>query len=94
MAIGLVYGRKTADDVEAKEIAYQKAGEYVRAFKSVNGHQDCRDLLGIDVWDDEGLIAYRARNLKSEICLAVVGNAVRLVLGLISENNSGTESTN
>jgi len=87
MAIGLVHGRKTADDVGAKELTYKKTGEFIQAFREINQQLNCRDLLGIDVWHEEGMNAYRARNLKSGVCFGVVGNAVRLVSGLLMEND-------
>jgi C_GCAxxG_C_C family probable redox protein len=85
LIVGLVHGRNDAKEIEAKEAAHAKAGEFVRRFADVNGAIQCRDLIGLDVSTDEGVQEYYKRNLQDEKCSDIVGNAVRVILELLTE---------
>ena len=83
LIVGLVHGRDRAEEKAAKDAAHAKAGEFVRRFAEVNGAVSCRDLIGLDVSNDEGVQEYYARNLLEERCSEIVTNAVRAVLELL-----------
>jgi C_GCAxxG_C_C family probable redox protein len=85
LIVGLVHGRDDAKDKKAKDAAHAKAGEFVRRFADVNGAIRCRDLIGLDVSTDEGVQEYYLRNLLDGKCSDIVGNSVRVIMGLLSE---------
>lgn len=85
LIVGLVHGRDDAKDKKAKEATLAKAGEFVRRFADVNGAIRCRDLTGLDVSTDEGVQEYYLRNLQDGKCSNIVGNSVRVIMGLLSE---------
>jgi C_GCAxxG_C_C family probable redox protein len=84
LVVGLVHGRDSAEEKEAKEAVHAKAGEFVRRFAEVNGAVRCRDLIDLDVSTDEGVQEYYARNLLEEKCSEIVSNAVRELLELLT----------
>jgi C_GCAxxG_C_C family probable redox protein len=92
LGLGLVHGRDRADEQAAKQAVSAKAGHFVQRFAEVHGAVRCRDLLGLDVGSEEGLQAYRARNLQEARCAVVVGGAVGLVLELLDEWADGSST--
>jgi C_GCAxxG_C_C family probable redox protein len=85
LVVGLVHGRDSAEEKEAKDVAHGKAGEFVRRFAEVNGAVRCRDLIGLDISDEKGRQEYSMLNLKKEKCSKIVRNAVRELLELLAE---------
>ena len=83
LVVGLVHGRDSAEEKEAKEVAHGKAGEFVRRFAELNGTVRCRDLIGLDIRTEKGIQEYKALNLKEEKCSKIVRNAVRAILELL-----------
>ena len=85
LAVGLIHGRDSAAEVEAKEVAHAKAGEFVKRFAAVNGAIRCHDLIDLDVSNADGVQEYFSRNLLKEKCSHILSNAVRVVLPLLTD---------
>ena len=49
MILGLKYGAVSSDDMQAKELTYEKVREFAARFKERGGSLVCRELLGYDI---------------------------------------------
>jgi len=79
MAIGLKYGRASADDLEAKQKTADLVKEFVKKFEERNKSIVCKELLGCDVSTEEGLKYAREHNLMSATCPKLVTDAVEIL---------------
>jgi len=68
MALGLLRGRDTADDVAAKDALYKVVDQLLQAFQERFGSVRCRDLTGCDLLTPEGAEKFRSENIHSEVC--------------------------
>ncbi|KYK33824.1 MAG: C_GCAxxG_C_C family protein [Theionarchaea archaeon] len=82
IAIGLHYGRKTAQDTEKRDLCYERVQEFLSAFKREHQTIICRDLLGVDITTEEGRTQYKKGNLhkKCESCVATAFRIARTLL--------------
>lgn len=85
LILGLTHGRRRAEDIEAKNKTYSKVGELVNNFAAANGAVRCRDLIGLDLTSDEGVLEFYAQNMQEEKCNRIVKNAVTAILELLDE---------
>jgi len=72
MVIGLKYGGK---DSQSKERTYLQAKEFAHRFESLNGSIYCKDLLGCDISNIEGLELARQKNLFKTLCPKYIKDA-------------------
>lgn len=79
MAIGLKYGRVSAEDEDAKEKTYGVALEFVKRFKSQHGSIICRELLGVDLSAPEGIKEAEEKNLFETLCPKFVQGAIDIL---------------
>ena len=84
LILGLTHGRHRAEDIEAKNKIYSKVGELISNFAAANGAVRCRDLIGLDLTSDEGVLEFYAQNMQ-EKCNRIVKNAVTAILELLDE---------
>lgn len=75
MVIGLKYGKRRADDDEAREKTYELVNEFADRFKSRNKSIVCRQLLGHDLSTVEGRDAVAEKNLFLTVCPKFVDDA-------------------
>jgi len=85
MALGMLLGRDLPGDDEHKTRCYGVVRELRRRFRSVCGHTDCRDLVGVDLDTDEGLAQYEEQGLKSSVCRQAVREAAGLTAELLAK---------
>lgn len=79
MALGLKHGTQTAGDAAAKEKTYGLVRGFVRSFKARNGSIVCRDLLGCDISEPEGMNQAEEENLFDTICPGLVRDAAEIL---------------
>jgi hypothetical protein len=85
MVIGLKHGYIDAADELSKGATYGLAGELVQQFKSRHGSIICRDLLGVDITTDEGLMKAREMNIFRTLCPRYVRDAAEILEGMLKE---------
>ena len=90
MAIGLRYGRSSAQDVECKERAYTLVQEFYRRFEAQMGSVLCRELTGCDLTTTEGRACFKATN-QHDRCAVHVGGAARILGELLVEETHGVK---
>ncbi|CAG0926808.1 hypothetical protein TFLX_00213 [Thermoflexales bacterium] len=85
MAIGLKTGSIEATDTAAKENAYALTQQVIDQFKDRHGTILCRELLGCDIGQPEGLRQAREAQLFTQRCPQFVQDAAEIVATLIKE---------
>ena len=84
MVVSLRYGRRVAEDTQARKKVHSIVGEFVRRFKSRNGSTVCRELLDCDISTPEGLKSIKAKNLFLTKCPKYVRDAAEIVEELLA----------
>ena len=85
MLIGMASGRVHGDDTDAKNTAYNNAADFTGRFNQINGASRCRDMLGLDIGDQNQLEIYRASNSKETICTGAVSSALEILIELLGQ---------
>jgi hypothetical protein len=78
MDLGLKYGQNSPDR-EGKETIYVRIKELAGRFKKRNGGLICRDLLGCDISQPEGLRRDTDKKLFSGACPKFVQDACEIL---------------
>lgn len=86
MVLGLHYGMAEPDDSEAFQDTFEKVGKFVEEFKARHGKLNCHELIGLNVFSEEGLKEFMEKNVKLTQCLRYVEDAVGIVEDIISRN--------
>jgi len=79
MVIGLKYGQKGPEDLDAKKLCNEKTLEFMNAFREKYGEVTCRGILGCDISTPEGSQKAREDNLFKTICEQKVRESVKLL---------------
>lgn len=79
MVIGLRYGSSTANNGESKNLCYQETKKFTQEFKFRNNSIICRELLGIDIFEGDGMKLAEEKNLFKTTCIDMICNAVKLL---------------
>lgn len=85
MVVGLKTGSSDATDTAAKGDAYALTDEVIVQFKERHGSILCRELLGCDILQPEGLQHAREAQLFTARCPLFVRDAAEIVSALIEE---------
>jgi C_GCAxxG_C_C family probable redox protein len=86
MALGLRYGNTTAGDRAAKERDYTLAQELMQRFQERHGTSECRELLGIDIRDEQQYQQARQQGLFKTRCPLFVGGAAQLLHEMLAQD--------
>jgi C_GCAxxG_C_C family probable redox protein len=79
MVIGLKYGRKRADDREAKMKTAGMVVEFAKKFEMQHGSIDCTELLGCNISTLEGYQEAKKKDLFKQACPKYVISAVEIL---------------
>ena len=79
MALGLKYGESKAQSDEACE-------RFLDEFENENGSIICRDLLGCDISNPEGVKYARDNNLFTEFCPKMIESASKILEEILNED--------
>jgi C_GCAxxG_C_C family probable redox protein len=71
MALGKKYGRNDPTDKETRDRFYQMVENFLHEAQETLGSTNCIDLIGVPLNTEEGLRAYRERNLR-EKCYQII----------------------
>jgi len=83
MALGLARGTVTP---ESKEQVYHLAQEFMRRFEDQRGSILCRDLLGYDLSQPDGLEKARLSGATRTVCPNVVREAAELLQDMLEQD--------
>lgn len=79
LVIGLKCGVSRSDDPEGFKAVFTKVRELADGFKSLHSTLNCSDLLGLDVFSEEGLQEFKEREMKMSHCVRYVEDAMNLL---------------
>lgn len=79
MVIGLRYGHSDSADTESKRLCYIKTAEFLQEFKKLNNSIICRELLGCDISNPDGMNTAQEKGLFGTTCVKMVCDAVDLL---------------
>lgn len=85
MAIGLKFGRNSADDLESKSLCYHKVRQLVEEFELEFGSSLCIDLTECEMRTPEGMARAKELDLHGKVCPAFVGFAAEVAERLMRE---------
>ncbi|MBU7015427.1 MAG: C_GCAxxG_C_C family protein [Theionarchaea archaeon] len=83
MGIGVVYGRKTPEDIPSKTHVETLVKEFLNEFTKVHGTIVCCELLGEDVTTEQGKQHYREKTMH-ETCKSFIATATQIAQTLLS----------
>ncbi len=79
LVLGMKYGTADATDQEGFQRAMAKVREFAEKFRSDHKSVNCRELIGLDVFSEEGLKEFKEKNLHDTLCLGYVKDAARIL---------------
>lgn len=79
MVLGLRYAPETWDDAEATHTVFDKIGAFARRFQNLHGSLNCRDLIGLDVFTEQGFKQFEENNIKMTRCVRFVEDAMSIL---------------
>lgn len=79
LVIGLRYGQDSKGDLTAKDRCNKETEEFLRLFRERNGHTVCRELLGCDIFTEEGKRIAEKDDLFKSKCVDLVGSAISIL---------------
>lgn len=88
MAIGLIYGQCSADDLDSRVRTNRLTGLLLDRFKNENGSYLCRELLGYDLSSKEEAQKAREKGLFTSFCPQMVESAVRIAQELLEDQEA------
>lgn len=86
MVLGMAYGMADPNDREAFQTTFEKVGAFVTAFKTRHGKLNCRELIGLDVFSQEGMNEFMDRDIKLTQCIRYVEDAVEITEEIITQD--------
>ncbi|MBI5593274.1 MAG: C_GCAxxG_C_C family protein [Deltaproteobacteria bacterium] len=86
MVLGMEYGMADSDDLEAFQTTFEKVGSFVDKFKARHGNLNCHQLIGLNVFSEEGLKEFMAKDIKLTQCIKYVEDAVGIVEEIINQD--------
>lgn len=78
MALGLRYGQCDTEDLMSRYKTSEVTIEMLERFKKENGSYICRELLGCDLSDEEGIRIAKEKELFTKFCPKMVESATRI----------------
>ena len=79
MTIGLKYGKIKAEDEGARDKTYELVSEFAARFKDRHGSIVCRELLGYDLSNPDGLTTAREKGVFDTLCPKFVRDATEIL---------------
>ena len=79
LVIGLRHGYTSPNDFEAKELCSNEINTFTQHFQGNHGTLICRDILGVDISDDEGSKFATDHNLFHTVCVDMVKSAAEML---------------
>lgn len=84
MALGLKYGQCNEEDMNSRLKTNEVTDRFMDEFKKENGSYMCKELLGCDLFTEEGVATALEKNLFTEFCPRMVQSATKIVEDIIN----------
>ncbi|MFH0784687.1 MAG: C-GCAxxG-C-C family protein [Pseudomonadota bacterium] len=76
---GLRFGFTHPGDSERFKKVIGKNGEFAARFKELHRSLNCQELIGVNLFTEEGFRNFQENDLKTKICAHLVGDAVKIL---------------
>jgi C_GCAxxG_C_C family probable redox protein len=76
---GLIHGSSNPGDPEKFNKVMAKNIQFIERFKALYGNINCRDLINVDLFTDEGKKFFSANNIRTTCCIKYVEDAVKIL---------------
>lgn len=86
LVLGMEYGMADASDSYAFQNTFEKVGVFVEKFKERHGNLNCQQLIGLNVFSEEGIKDFMDKDIKLKQCIKYVEDAVRIVEEIINQD--------
>ena len=86
IVLGLEYGMADAGNSDAFQNTFEKVGLFVEKFKERHGNLNCRQLIGLDVFSEDGLKEFMDKDIKLTRCIRYVEDAVEIVEDILNQD--------
>jgi C_GCAxxG_C_C family probable redox protein len=86
MVLGMEYGMADSNDSAAFQTTFEKVGTFVEKFKARHGSLNCHELIGLNVFSEEGHREFIAKDIKLTKCIKFVEDAVGIVEKIINQD--------
>lgn len=91
LVIGAKWGVSRADDTEGFLSAISKVKDLADRFRSLHGAVNCRELLGLDVFSEEGFREFQEEDMKLNRCVQYVEDTMNLLEQIMGESSPSRE---
>lgn len=88
MLIGMYNTDKEEDEKLAKENSRSMVQEFQKRFISINGSDQCKDLIKVNLRTEEGKEQFDHLKLKDKVCSKCIISAIKILESLFSLENS------
>ncbi len=79
MVLSMKYGYQDPGHPEKLGNLIAKNRQLHDAFKNLHGHVNCRDLIQLDVFTEEGITEFMDKNIKETFCANLVSDTVDIL---------------
>lgn len=79
MAIGLKFGTKEVISADEKTELYNKVSDFLKEFKSIHMHTQCKDLLGYDISKPDEFAIVKENEISKNKCPGFITSAVEIL---------------
>lgn len=84
MVVGLSHGATDPEDKESKETTHKLVRDFTGRFLALNGSIICKDLMGCDISQPEGLETVREKGLFLTLCSKFVKDSAEIIEDMIA----------
>ncbi|MCP4344017.1 MAG: C_GCAxxG_C_C family protein [Desulfobacterales bacterium] len=84
LVLGLKYGITDPTDMDGFWKLFGKVEEFAGKFEAIHGNINCRQLIGVDVFSEDGYKKFEEKNLHVTHCTKYVEDAVIILEEMIN----------
>jgi C_GCAxxG_C_C family probable redox protein len=76
---GLIHGFSHPGDPEQFKIVMMKNIQFLEKFRAIHGKINCQELIGVDLFTDEGKKYFQENDIKTKLCTKFVEDSVKIL---------------
>ncbi len=94
MVLGMAFGYYDPQDQEQEIFGNKKTDEFIKLFKEhMGGVMHCRDILGVDISEPDGMAKFRQEGLKFKICPRALHASIEILDDMLQEYKEGQKDS-
>ena len=76
---GLIHGFSHSGDPEKFKTVMMKNVQFLEKFRALHGNINCHDLIGVDLFTEEGKKYFQENAIKTKVCTKFVEDSVKIL---------------